>query len=173
MATGDEIAAHLTPPYYAVIFTSQLRPTPHHTQHTSHTIHHTQHTSHTIHHTQHTQTSSQHTLENPTPYNPPVHPQSQSQLPNYHTTAAAMVALGQQQEGYLGMESVRGESGLGITVSYWQTAEAIKRWKENVEHLFVQRRGREEWYSKYRVRVCYVGREYGFEGVGVDVKSKM
>jgi heme-degrading monooxygenase HmoA len=62
--------------------------------------------------------------------------------------------------GYLGIESAR--DGLGITVSYWASPEAIKTWKEQVQHAAAQRLGREKWYEAYFVRVCKMERDYGF-----------
>ena len=37
----------------------------------------------------------------------------------YDMTADRMVLLAQRQPGFLGVESVRGDDGIGITVSYW------------------------------------------------------
>ena len=54
-----------------------------------------------------------------------------------------MVELAEQQPGYLGIEAFR--DGLGITVSYWQSLDAIKAWKQNVEHLNAQQHGRDKW----------------------------
>jgi heme-degrading monooxygenase HmoA len=71
-----------------------------------------------------------------------------------------MVALAQQQDGFLGLESAREE--VGITVSYWRDLESIKKWKGNSAHLFAQQQGKEKWYEGYRVRICKVEREYGF-----------
>ncbi len=79
----------------------------------------------------------------------------------YSEMAAKMEALAMQQRGYLGIESARSE--LGITVSYWENPEAIRNWKMNVDHLFAQQLGKEKWYRNYRVRICRVEREYGFE----------
>jgi len=70
--------------------------------------------------------------------------------------------LAKQQEGYLGIESARNETG--ITVSYWQSLEAIRNWKANADHMMAQKYGREKWYSSYKVRICKVERDYGFEG---------
>ncbi len=81
----------------------------------------------------------------------------------YAQTADEMNALAARQPGYLGMESARGEDGLGITVSYWKDEEAIRRWKANADHLTAQKAGRERWYRAYRIRVCRVEREYGLE----------
>ncbi|MDQ3110192.1 MAG: antibiotic biosynthesis monooxygenase [Bacteroidota bacterium] len=74
--------------------------------------------------------------------------------------AERMAELAQQQAGYLGHESARNETG--ITVSYWKDLESIRSWKMNTEHLFAQKKGREEFYSAYKVRIAKVEREYGF-----------
>lgn len=80
---------------------------------------------------------------------------------DYNAMAAHMVSLAQQQEGYLGHESAR--DGIGITVSYWQSLEAIRNWKQHAEHLVAQQKGRKEWYAHYKTRICLVERDYGFE----------
>lgn len=49
----------------------------------------------------------------------------------YTKMAEAMVELSSRQPGFLGIESVRGNDGLGITVSYWASEEAIGNWKMN------------------------------------------
>ncbi|MPR32276.1 antibiotic biosynthesis monooxygenase family protein [Salmonirosea aquatica] len=80
---------------------------------------------------------------------------------NYGATAERMEELATQQPGYLGHESVR--EGLGITVSYWESLEAIRNWKKNTEHLLAQQAGRDQWYSAYKTRICRVERDYEFD----------
>ncbi len=77
----------------------------------------------------------------------------------YGETAARMEELAVQQPGFLGLESAR--DGLGITVSYWESLEAIAAWKRHAEHLAAQRRGRTEWYAGFALRICKVERAYG------------
>ena len=77
----------------------------------------------------------------------------------YAEMAARMAELAAQQPGYLGMESAR--ENLGITVSYWESLEAIRNWKQNAEHQEAQRLGHQQWYSSFRVRIAKVEREYG------------
>ncbi len=79
----------------------------------------------------------------------------------YAATAARMEELAAEQHGYLGIESARGADGLGLTVSYWRTAEDATAWKRVAEHREAQRRGRDEWYASWTVRVATVEREYG------------
>ncbi len=81
--------------------------------------------------------------------------------PEYDAMAARMVELAARQPGYLGVESVRDVSGMGITVSYWDSEAAIAAWKRQVEHVAARERGRRDWYRHYRVRVARVERDYG------------
>lgn len=81
----------------------------------------------------------------------------------YGAMAARMAELAAEQPGFLGVESARSNEGLGITVSYWASLEAIAAWKAVLEHREAQQLGRDQWYRRYRVRVCKVEREYGFE----------
>jgi len=84
----------------------------------------------------------------------------------YDEMAQRMEALAAQQPGYIGIESTRDPNGFGITVSYWQSLEAIRAWKANAEHLVAQKNGRERWYASYNLRVCRVEYEYGHPTTG-------
>lgn len=81
-------------------------------------------------------------------------------ISGYAEMATKMEALAKKQVGYLGMESARNK--IGITVSYWESLDAIKNWKQQSEHLQAQLKGRSDWYSWYHVRICKVEREYEF-----------
>lgn len=80
---------------------------------------------------------------------------------DYGAMADRMAELAAQQPGYLGVESAR--EGLGITVSYWESLEAIRAWKANAEHLIAQQTGRSQWYTQYKTRIARVERDYDFE----------
>jgi heme-degrading monooxygenase HmoA len=86
---------------------------------------------------------------------------SGSDAEGYGAMAERMEQLARAQPGFIGMHSVRGEDGVGITVCYWQSAEAIAAWKRDVEHAAAQQRGRERWYESYEVTVARVERQYG------------
>ena len=79
----------------------------------------------------------------------------------YADTAKRMAELAVEQPGFLGVESARNE--VGITVSYWESLEAIKTWKQNAEHLIAQRSGRDIFYKNYKTRIAKVERDYDFE----------
>ena len=80
----------------------------------------------------------------------------------YNCGAQRMVELAQRQPGYLGVESARGADGFGITVSYWQTEDAILAWRRHLEHAAIRERGRSDWYERYELRVAKVERGYGW-----------
>ena len=80
----------------------------------------------------------------------------------YEAMAEQMFNLCSEQPGFLGIESARGENGLGISVCYWESLEAIKSWKENAEHLEAQLKGRTVWYRQYKTRICKVESDYEF-----------
>ncbi len=78
----------------------------------------------------------------------------------YAQMAVEIEELARQQPGFLDVESAR--DGLGITVSYWESLEAIANWKANMDHRQAQKNGIKTWYSWYKVRICRVEREYEF-----------
>ena len=79
----------------------------------------------------------------------------------YDAMSEKMVTLAKEQEGFLGVESVRND--VGITVSYWESLEAIAKWKINLDHTEARNKGREIWYRQFKVRICKVERDYSFE----------
>lgn len=79
----------------------------------------------------------------------------------YSKMAARMEDLAKKQEGYLGIESARNE--LGITISYWNDLESIKKWKDQTEHSIAQEMGKNYFYTTYKVRICLVQKDYIFD----------
>lgn len=79
----------------------------------------------------------------------------------YELMAEHMLDLVKKQPGYLGHESAR--NSIGITVSYWDSLDAIKNWKAVSEHLVAQQLGRDKWYAAFKTRICLVERDYGFD----------
>lgn len=80
----------------------------------------------------------------------------------YGAAADRMMQLASKQPGYLGVDSVRDASGVGITVSYWTSEAAIAAWRRDSEHTLAREQGRKNWYAQYELRVAKVERAYGF-----------
>ncbi len=81
-------------------------------------------------------------------------------IKGYVEMSNQMETLAKQQDGFISIESARNE--IGITVSYWESLDAIKNWKQQTDHVIAQQKGREDWYNWYKVRICKVEREYEF-----------
>ena len=84
---------------------------------------------------------------------------------DYEQTAERMKELSREQPGFLGISSARSADGIGITVCYWESMEAIKNWKANNEHLYAQEMGKKEWYESYSIRIAKVEEEYSMEKI--------
>ncbi len=84
----------------------------------------------------------------------------------YAEAAMHMVELAAEQPGFLGVESAsdRGVDGIGITVSYWESEDAIAAWKAVAEHVDARNEGRARWYDGYELRVARVERAYNWRG---------
>ena len=81
----------------------------------------------------------------------------------YGDTSARMVELASGMPGFLGVESARGADGLGITVSYWESEDAIANWRRQAEHRIAQSSGRDKWYDEFATRVAKVERARTFK----------
>ena len=85
----------------------------------------------------------------------------------YADMAERMLRLAEVQPGYLGAESARDSAGFGITVSYWDSVEAIAAWRQHAEHLVAQKLGREVWCRDVSLKVARVERTHA-SGQGRD-----
>lgn len=75
----------------------------------------------------------------------------------YAEAAKRILDIARQQPGFLGYETARQD--IGISVSYWESLEAIQAWKAHPEHRKVQEM-EAVWYGESRVRVSKVERDY-------------
>ena len=73
----------------------------------------------------------------------------------YDEMASKMENLVNKQPGFLGMDSVRGGS-TGITLSYWESLEAINNWKKNEQHQKAKLLGVSKWYTNYETTTCII-----------------
>jgi len=47
-----------------------------------------------------------------------------------------------------------------IAISYWNSKEDIKAWKENNDHKKAQELGKNKWYKSYSVQIVEILHEY-------------
>lgn len=84
----------------------------------------------------------------------------------YGAAAVAMAEEAARQPGYLGIDSVRDETGTGITVSWWADEAAARAWRDHAGHSAVRAQGRATWYDHYEVIVAEVTRSYAWSRNG-------
>ena len=68
-------------------------------------------------------------------------------------------------DGFLGEEpccSIENEKRF-VSLFYWRDRESIKAWREDPEHLKTQQLSRKKLFAWYKIRVCELEREYGWE----------
>ena len=79
----------------------------------------------------------------------------------YKEHSAKMDYLVSGIKGYISHHSQRDPiTREGITISYFESLEAIKQWREHPEHLETQELGKKLFYEKYEVKVVKVERKY-------------
>jgi len=79
----------------------------------------------------------------------------------YESHSEKMAELVKATPGYISHYSHRDPvSRSGVTISYFESLEAIKTWREHPEHKEVQRLGRELFYSWYEIQIVKVDKQY-------------
>lgn len=75
--------------------------------------------------------------------------------PAYDDWADRMLARVQDQPGFVRSHSWRDEQGFGVTLSYWESLDAIQAWGRDPEHQQAQGFGREA-YQDWRLEIAEV-----------------
>ncbi len=78
---------------------------------------------------------------------------------NYFKMAKLMRELAMNEYGCVEFTAVT-EGSDEIAISYWESMEQIKKWKQNSEHLVAQKLGKEKWYEEYTVEIVEVISRY-------------
>ena len=81
---------------------------------------------------------------------------------DYFKMAKRMRELAIDEYGCIDFTAVT-EGSDEIAISYWESMEQIKKWKQNSEHLVVQKLGKEKWYDEYTVEIVEVISKYNKE----------
>lgn len=73
----------------------------------------------------------------------------------YFSTAQRLKDLAFSKYGCRDFVSVT-EDDQEIAISYWDSEQHIRDWKNDPEHRHAQELGRNKWYKSYSVEVCEV-----------------
>ncbi len=69
-----------------------------------------------------------------------------------------------QYDGFLGQvpcSSIENEN-IFVTLFYWRDRESIRAWRDDPQHVEIQHLGREKIFAWYKIRVCEIERQYGW-----------
>lgn len=93
-----------------------------------------------------------------------VHPKGDSNT-EYLAIAEKLRAFLADQEGFISIERFKSmvDDGKMLSLSFWESEEAIAKWRNVADHRFGQRKGLEELFHDYRIRVAEVVRDYTHE----------
>ncbi len=82
---------------------------------------------------------------------------------DYLATAQQLRAELAKIDGFISVERFASlyNQGKILSLSFWRDEAAIKRWRSHTAHREAQRRGRDEIFADYRIRVASVVRDYG------------
>ncbi|WP_281545848.1 antibiotic biosynthesis monooxygenase [Grimontia sp. SpTr1] len=70
-----------------------------------------------------------------------------------------------EAEGFISVErfqSLTNEERM-LSLSFWESEEAIAHWRSNLRHQLAQQKGKESLFKNYRIRVANVVRNYGLD----------
>ncbi len=76
----------------------------------------------------------------------------------YQQMAQRLRELAFEKYGCLDFVAVT-EGDEEIAISYWQTEQQIREWKNDPEHRLAQRKGRDKWYRSVSIEICEIIRK--------------
>ncbi len=84
--------------------------------------------------------------------------------PRYFELAAQIRAELSHQSGFISIDRFEHTEARDsiVSISTWESLEAIKSWRENKTHQQAQAEGKSDIFSHYRLRVAEVLRDYDF-----------
>lgn len=80
----------------------------------------------------------------------------------YLKIAAKLRNFLEDREGFISIERFQSltEEGKILSLSFWDSEEAIDDWRNILEHRSAQKKGKESLFHSYRIRVAQVVRDY-------------
>lgn len=70
-----------------------------------------------------------------------------------------------KMDGFISIERFSSlvDDGKILSLSFWESKEAIAKWKANMDHMQAQHKGRMELFEDYRIRLAEVFKDYTME----------
>ena len=93
-----------------------------------------------------------------------------SQKNRYFELAAQLRETLVQQPGFVQIERFQSliDEGKILSLSCWESEEAIAGWRNHAEHMVMQKEGKATVFDSYRLRVAQVVRDYDFSSLAQE-----
>lgn len=76
-------------------------------------------------------------------------------LDGYAAMDESTIEKVKQLDGFLGYENIKAGDD-GIFISYWESMEAINKWRNDAMHLEAKQKGINQWYDRFLSQICKV-----------------
>lgn len=80
----------------------------------------------------------------------------------YYQVAAKMSELAKSMPGYVSHKVFTNEDGERVTIVEFEDESSQEAWRTRLEHVQAQQRGRNAFYTEYKLQICKVIRESSF-----------
>lgn len=84
---------------------------------------------------------------------------NQETAEEYQRWAARMSALAAEMPGYISHKGFAAADGERVTIVEFASEEGLRAWATHPEHVEAKRKGRDTFFTDYRVQVCSVLRD--------------
>jgi heme-degrading monooxygenase HmoA len=90
-----------------------------------------------------------------------VYPTKEGKI-EYLAIAARLREFLKDRPGFISIERFQslGDDNKVLSLSFWESEEAVQSWRNLLEHRMAQQKGKKELFLKYRIRVADVLRDY-------------
>jgi heme-degrading monooxygenase HmoA len=80
----------------------------------------------------------------------------------YLSIAASLRRLLEDREGFISIERFQNLNSKEhfLSLSFWESEVAVATWRNEMEHRSAQKKGRQDIFKNYRIRVASVERDY-------------
>lgn len=75
-----------------------------------------------------------------------------------------------KMDGFISIERFESlvNEGKLLSLSFWESMDSIDKWKQNIDHMSAQQKGRSSLFEDYRIRVAKVEKDYNMGSSSLD-----
>lgn len=90
----------------------------------------------------------------------------------YLQWAARMAEIARTMPGYISHKGFTAEDGERVTIVEFADEASQRAWATEARHVEAKKKGRRDFYERYKVQVCTVVREHAFDAAEAAASAK-